>query len=444
MNGGTDHLRWMKLAIEEARKSVAEPDGRTHPKVGVIVVKDGKELGGAYRGKGGPGNHAEFSALEKDLRDVPVSGATVYTTLEPGTTRNHPKIPCAERLAERRIGRVVIGMLDPNPDITGKGITTLRRAGVAVELFPDELMSEIEDLNREFARFHRQQTAQRAIDSGFLEANRDRSLDDWYKSMNTIYWNHNFYQDAMDIFTHLVEVVGGLSQLASHKRKGGLNPESFVPKAVAWWMTLCGKVGVSSVSSMLWLKFPYVCAYCHKHPHDESECLEKKSGRLGPDWGTLEQLGEDNSRHRPTSIREWQKMFADIYPVQQVEEYGPTFARLAEELGELAEALRVFPAQPSYFLSEAADVFAWLMHVQNIVDHRNNVRKPDRGEALLKAFCSAYPDRCLYCGAPSCKCPPIVEATIGRIAHEIVGAKKPRDAFMTAETARARFHGATN
>jgi hypothetical protein len=42
----------------------------------------------------------------------------------------------------------------------------------------------------------------------------------------------------------LVEVIGGLSLLASQKKKLGLTPENFIPKAFAWWMAICGKVGV--------------------------------------------------------------------------------------------------------------------------------------------------------------------------------------------------------
>ena len=105
----------------------------------------------AHRGEL-PGCHAEFVALEKKLVDVSVSGATVYTTLEPCTTRDHPKIPCASRLVERRVARVVIGMLDPNPAISGKGQRALRKARIVTDLFPADSMDEVEELNREFTR----------------------------------------------------------------------------------------------------------------------------------------------------------------------------------------------------------------------------------------------------------------------------------------------------
>ena len=66
-------------------------DDRVHPKVGAVIVKDGRVLSTAHRGE--PiGNHAEFVALEKKLSDEAVAGATVFTTLEPCTTRTHPKI----------------------------------------------------------------------------------------------------------------------------------------------------------------------------------------------------------------------------------------------------------------------------------------------------------------------------------------------------------------
>src|SRR5205823_5246514 len=51
--------KFSKLAIEEARQSVSEQDGKPHPMVGAVVVKDGKVLSSAHRGEA-PGNHAEF------------------------------------------------------------------------------------------------------------------------------------------------------------------------------------------------------------------------------------------------------------------------------------------------------------------------------------------------------------------------------------------------
>ena len=141
----------MKLAIEEARKSVPE-DKRAHPKVGAVVVKNGRALATAYRSELSEGEHAEFAATERKLQDETIAGATVYTTLEPCTTRNHPKVPCAKLLIERKVERVVIGMLDPNPNICGKGERLLREHGIVVDRFPHALIVQLEELNRDFTR----------------------------------------------------------------------------------------------------------------------------------------------------------------------------------------------------------------------------------------------------------------------------------------------------
>ena len=145
--------RLQEMALEEAAKSKPE-DSRVHPNVGVVVVKDGQVLSTAYRGEI-TGSHAEFIALEKKLGDQQITGATIYTTLEPCTSRKHPKVPCAERLRERKVARVVIGMLDPNPVIRGAGLLALREANITTDLFPPDLMAQAEEMNREFIRLHR-------------------------------------------------------------------------------------------------------------------------------------------------------------------------------------------------------------------------------------------------------------------------------------------------
>lgn len=157
----TTDRRFALMAIEEARKSAPE-DERPHPKVGAVVVKNGSVLSAAHRGETAH-CHAEYIALEKKLPDDAVAGATVYTTLEPCTTRNHPKIPCAERLIERKVKCVVMGMLDTNPDIRGRGWQLLRDAGVETRMFDHDLMLQIEDLNREFSRAQKQKQPPRNI-----------------------------------------------------------------------------------------------------------------------------------------------------------------------------------------------------------------------------------------------------------------------------------------
>lgn len=148
---GTTDEEFMRLAIVEAGRCVPEPGG-LRPRVGAVVVRNGEILASAHRGELATGEHAEYTLLEGKLRSEILAGTTIYTTLEPCTTRNAPKLACVERIIDRKIARVVIGMLDPNPDISGKGQRRLRIASIATDLFPAHLMAQVEEQNREFIK----------------------------------------------------------------------------------------------------------------------------------------------------------------------------------------------------------------------------------------------------------------------------------------------------
>lgn len=141
----------MLQTIELAR-TCQDESAKASPKVAALLARDGEVLASAFRGETAAGEHAEYGLLEGKLRDHAAAGATLYTTLEPCTARNAPKIPCAERIIERRIKRVVIGMLDPNPLICGQGELTLREAGIEIARYDSDMMSLIEELNRDFIR----------------------------------------------------------------------------------------------------------------------------------------------------------------------------------------------------------------------------------------------------------------------------------------------------
>jgi len=98
-----------------------------NPLVAALVVKDGEIIGKGYHQEYG-GFHAERNAL---LNTKNTTGATLYVNLEPCChTGKTP--PCTDIIIKSGINRVVIGTVDPNPLVSGKGITLLREHGISV------------------------------------------------------------------------------------------------------------------------------------------------------------------------------------------------------------------------------------------------------------------------------------------------------------------------
>ncbi len=139
---------YMKLALELAKKGI----GRVHPNpmVGAVIVKDGKILGQGYHKKCGEG-HAEVNAFkDAEEKNENVEGAEMYVTLEPCSHFGKTP-PCADKIIEKKISKVFIGTLDPNPLVAGRGVKKLKDAGIYVEY--GILESECYKLNEVFMKY---------------------------------------------------------------------------------------------------------------------------------------------------------------------------------------------------------------------------------------------------------------------------------------------------
>jgi diaminohydroxyphosphoribosylaminopyrimidine deaminase/5-amino-6-(5-phosphoribosylamino)uracil reductase len=127
-------LQWMRRAIRLAKRGFPVPN----PHVGAVIVKDGVLVGeGFHPYKGAP--HAEVYALQQAGERA--RGATLYVTLEPCCHYGYTP-PCTNAIRAAGIARVVVGMLDPNPEVNGKGIEQLREAGIQVELLSPNIPAE--------------------------------------------------------------------------------------------------------------------------------------------------------------------------------------------------------------------------------------------------------------------------------------------------------------
>lgn len=117
----------MRLALEEASKSTPSPN----PPVGAVVVSaEGQVLASAHHVRVGD-EHAEGVALT-EAGDA-ARGGTLYVTLEPCNHEGRTP-PCVDAILTAGIKRVVIGVLDPNPNVVGGGAERLRDAGLTVEV----------------------------------------------------------------------------------------------------------------------------------------------------------------------------------------------------------------------------------------------------------------------------------------------------------------------
>ncbi|MPQ33128.1 bifunctional diaminohydroxyphosphoribosylaminopyrimidine deaminase/5-amino-6-(5-phosphoribosylamino)uracil reductase RibD [Clostridium estertheticum] len=136
---------YMKKALELSKKAVGFVN--PNPLVGAVIVKDNKIIGEGYHEHfGGP--HAEVNAFKNATEDV--EGATMYVTLEP--CAHYGKTPpCAEAIVKNKIAKVIVGMIDPNPLVAGKGVEILRKAGI--EVTTGIIENEIRKTNEIFIKY---------------------------------------------------------------------------------------------------------------------------------------------------------------------------------------------------------------------------------------------------------------------------------------------------
>ena len=155
-------IEYMQEALSLARLALGYTS--PNPAVGCVIVKDGKIVGRGYHHKAGT-PHAEVWAL-REAGDQ-AEGATVYVTLEPCAHYGRTP-PCARTLVERKVGKVVMAMLDPNPLVAGKGAAILRQAGIPVEV--GLLSREAAQLNEVFIK-------NMMVEKPFIASKLAQSLD---------------------------------------------------------------------------------------------------------------------------------------------------------------------------------------------------------------------------------------------------------------------------
>ena len=140
--------KYMKMCIDLASKGF--PKAMPNPLVGCIIVYLDKIIGKGYHQIYGE-HHAEVNAINSVEDKSLLKESTLYVTLEPCAHFGKTP-PCANLIVQSKIPRVVIGSLDTFSEVNGKGIKSLREAGITVKT--SVLEDECRALNKRFFNFH--------------------------------------------------------------------------------------------------------------------------------------------------------------------------------------------------------------------------------------------------------------------------------------------------
>ena len=138
-----DDEKFMKIALKLSRRGsgFTEPN----PMVGAVVVKNGRILSCGYHRAFGT-KHAEAMALE----NLAVAGTTLYLTLEPCSHFGKTP-PCTDLIIAKKVRRVVMAMIDPNPLVNGSGIRRLQAHGIRTRCGPGGDQAAF--VNRHYLKF---------------------------------------------------------------------------------------------------------------------------------------------------------------------------------------------------------------------------------------------------------------------------------------------------
>ena len=142
------HEKYLKRCIQLAKNGL----GTTYPNplVGSVIVYENQIIGDGWHKKAGE-SHAEVNAINSVKDKSLLSKATIYVSLEPCSHFGKTP-PCSDLIIEHKIPNVVIGTLDPNEKVAGKGIQKLILAGhnVTIGVLDEECL----ELNKRFFTFH--------------------------------------------------------------------------------------------------------------------------------------------------------------------------------------------------------------------------------------------------------------------------------------------------
>lgn len=237
----------------------------------------------------------------------------------------------------------------------------------------------------------------------------DMRLNGWVAMFEDIYFfSQNFERDRFRVFAHLIEVVGGFAQ-ASLRLHDYDRSKRFLTRIFAWYCALLTCLRRSDLESIVWAKFPNMCPFC---THDVCTCDPDEAEREAK-TDVVRDAALRRHDEMPRTLHDWQRMFDRIYShrerlletddtrVAAEDALSNAIARLAEELAEVSEAMRLEFFVPAHVPNECADVFAWICGLANVLPLAFG---HDEAMFLADATWNFYPGVCHHCRNSVCTC----------------------------------------
>ena len=194
------HEKYMNRCLQLAKLGIGNV--APNPMVGSVIVCDNKIIGEGYHQKYGEA-HAEVNAINSVKDQSLLLRSTIYVNLEPCSHFGKTP-PCANMIIEKKIPRVVIGCVDSNIEVAGKGIEKLKAAGI--DVVTHILEKECRELNKRFFTYHEKKRpyiilkwAQSA--DGFIDINRSKNQKGivWMSQPETKTLVHQWRHEAAGI-----------------------------------------------------------------------------------------------------------------------------------------------------------------------------------------------------------------------------------------------------
>lgn len=193
--------KYIQRCIELAKNGL----GTTYPNplVGSVIVHNGKIIGEGWHQKAGMA-HAEVNAINSVVETSKLSESTIYVSLEPCSHFGKTP-PCSYLIVDKGIKNVVIGTLDNNKLVSGKGVDFLRSNGCNVTV--GVLKNECELLNKRFFMFHRKKRPYIILKwaktkDGFIDKFRDnntKNQPNWISNTYSQQWVHKMRTEEQAI-----------------------------------------------------------------------------------------------------------------------------------------------------------------------------------------------------------------------------------------------------